>query len=86
VPEISRFYGIVIAMYYRDHSPPHIHARYAGATAMVAIDDGRVIGGSMPDRALLLVLEWAHLHAAELLADWERARVAAPLLQIEPLP
>ena len=85
VPEISRFYGIVIAMYYRDHAPPHFHARYGGAIAVIDLESGHLLEGSMPERALALVREWARLHIDGLLADWERARLAAPLLPIDPL-
>ncbi len=85
MPEISRFYGIVIAMYYRDHSPPHFHARYGGEMAVIEVGTGHVLRGSIPDRALVLVREWAQLHEEDLLADWERARLAVPLLPIDPL-
>ena len=86
VPRISQFYGIVIAMYYREHGIPHFHAIYAGDEATIAIDTLNPIAGSLPDRALRLVREWAALHRGELRANWERARESEPLERIAPLP
>ena len=86
MPVISRFYGIVIRMYFVDHAPPHFHAIYGGEEAVVAIDDGSVLRGSIPERAIRLVREWAELHREELLDDWDRAQQPNPLLPIDPLP
>jgi Domain of unknown function (DUF4160) len=86
VPRISEFYGIVIAMYYREHGVPHFHATYAGETVVVSIPTGDVIAGSIPARALRLVREWAELHRDELRLNWARAREQAPLVRIDPLP
>jgi Domain of unknown function (DUF4160) len=86
VPRISEFYGIVIAMYYREHGVPHFHATYAGETIVVAIETGDVLAGSVPARALRLVREWADLHREELRRNWSRAREDAPLDRIDPLP
>ena len=86
MPRISEFYGIVIAMYYREHGVPHFHAIYAGEVAAVAIRTTEVLGGSLPPRALRLVAEWAAEHRAELEANWRRARADRPLEPIEPLP
>ncbi len=86
VPRISSFYGIVIAMYFDDHAPPHFHARYAEDEAQVSIADGELLQGSLPRRAHALVREWVELHRAELEADWELARQGRPLATIEPLP
>lgn len=83
---ISRFYGIVIRMYFADHAPPHFHAVYGGEEAVVAIADGSVLRGGIPDRALRLVREWTELHRLELLDDWRRAQQPDPLLPIDPLP
>jgi hypothetical protein len=66
MPTISRFFGIVITMWYREHAPPHFHAGYAGAEAVVGIDPARVLEGRLPARQLALVLRWAALHRAEL--------------------
>jgi hypothetical protein len=84
MPEISRFLGIVIAMYYNDHAPQHFHARYGGFEATVDIQTGEA-SGSFPHRALALVREWNDLHRDELLENWELARVREPLNAIEPL-
>ncbi len=85
MPEISRFLGIVIAMYYNDHGPAHFHARYGDRMIRVAIDDGRVLSGTFPRRAQGLVLEWLELHRAELLEDWRLAQQRKPLMKIAPL-
>ena len=66
MPEISRFYGIVIRMYGLDHAPPHMHAVYAEHEALIGIDNIEVIRGSLPARARRLVFEWAELHQDEL--------------------
>jgi hypothetical protein len=84
VPEISRFLGIVIAMFYSDHAPPHFHARYGAHEVIVRIADGAV-DGDFPRRALGLLLEWYALHREELRDNWERARARRPLQKIEPL-
>jgi hypothetical protein len=85
VPTISRFYGIVIAMYFDDHGHPHFHARHAGAEAKVRFDVVEVIESSLEVRQLRLVLAWAELHRDELLENWRRARAGETLLEIEPL-
>ncbi len=85
MPEICRFYGIVIAMFYDDHNPPHFHVKYGEHKASISIGDGAVLQGHLPPRALGLVVEWASLHRAELTADWEAARNNEPLKRIEPL-
>ena len=84
MPEISRFLGIVVRMYYRDHAPPHFHARY-GKNAIVVHLDTWVVQGRFPPHALSLVLEWARLHASELEEDWNLARDCKPLRPIAPL-
>jgi hypothetical protein len=70
MPTISMFYGIIIQMFWDDHAPPHFHALYAEYEAMIDITTLAVIKGSMPRRALSLVLEWASQHRNELLEDW----------------
>jgi len=84
MPEISRFLGIVIAMYYRDHSPPHFHAVYGEFEATIDIRTG-VVSGWIPTRALAHVQEWRRLHESELLSAWELARAELPLHRIQPL-
>lgn len=85
MPEISRFFGIIIAMFYNDHNPPHFHARYGSYKAAIKIDDFKVLEGYLPPRALGLVMEWAAIHKGELLMDWELAIERKPLSPIEPL-
>jgi len=84
MPELSRFLGIVIAMYYRDHGPPHFHAIYGEYEVTVEIETGSV-NGEFPTRALGHVHEWRELHRSELLADWALARESQPLSKIAPL-
>ena len=84
MPEVSRFYGIVITLNYNDHAPPHFHARYGGDVAVITMD-GIVLAGSLPARALALVCLWAARHEGELLEDWARARAQLPLASIDPL-
>jgi hypothetical protein len=85
VPTISRFYGIIIAMFHREHEPAHFHVRYGGDRAVVGIDPLEVLRGTLPRRARVLVLEWAALHQAELAENWRRAQERRPLLPVEPL-
>lgn len=85
MPVICRFFGIAISMYFDDHAPPHFHARYGSERALVQIDPPGLLGGSLPPRALGLVMEWARLHRDALMDDWERARRGEPLAAIEPL-
>lgn len=85
MPEISRFLGIVIAMYYSDHDPPHFHARYGSSQATIGIDDGRLLSGELPSRVRGLVEEWRCMHRRELLDDWGRARRREPLAKVAPL-
>lgn len=86
MPRISAFYGIVIEMYYGDHSPPHFHARYGGRTAIVVISSGSVLAGSVPPRALRLVRQWLDIRRAELERNWERAVRNEQPQPIDPLP
>jgi hypothetical protein len=85
VPEISRFFGIVIKMFFDDHNPPHFHAEYAKSLALIDIRTLAVFSGLLRPRAMGLVIEWATLHQQELLTDWERARAQQKLRPIAPL-
>lgn len=85
MPEISRFLGIVIAMYHNDHEPPHFHAVYGSYKGVFSINDLKLIEGKLPPRVISLILEWAFLHREELLQDWELARKEKPLKKIKPL-
>ena len=73
MPVLSRFYGIIIRMYFlqKEHNPPHIHAIYGDDVAAITISDGKVIEGALPSKALEMVKEWVSLHKEELLAMWE---------------
>jgi hypothetical protein len=85
VPEISRFFGIVIKMFFSDHAPPNFHAEYGEHEALVTIETLEVLRGELPRRALALVLEWATAHRNELRVDWNRARSGQTLERIAPL-
>ena len=86
MPTISVFYGIVIQMFWRDHGPPHFHALYGEHEATVEIRELRVLRGSLPPRAMALVLEWATDRQDNLLEDWELCIQRQPLKPIRPLP
>ncbi len=85
MPEISRFYGIIIAMFFDDHNPPHFHARYGGEKVVIEIETLRVLEGRLSPRALGLVIEWASQHSDELLKNWELAKNNQNPKNIEPL-
>ncbi len=85
MPEISRFYGIIIAMFFDDHNPPHFHARYAGNKVAIEIESLRILEGTISPRALGLVIEWAAQHKEELLNNWALAKDNQTLKKIEPL-
>ena len=85
MPEICRFLGIIITMYFNEHNPPHFHARYGDHRAEIAIDTLSIIAGRLPPRVLGLVMEWAALHREELMEDWELARRQVELKRIAPL-
>ena len=85
MPEICRFYGIIIRIHTRDHGPPHFHALYSGQQVLVEISTLAILDGRLPVRARRLVLEWAALHQAELMDAWNRARAGQPAGRIPPL-
>lgn len=85
MPRISAFFGIVIRMFYNDHSPPHFHAEYGEHEAVYRIETIEVSRGTLPRRAHALVVEWTTLHRFELMDNWDRARQGLPLRSIEPL-
>ena len=84
MPEISRFYGIVIYMYISDHQPPHFHVIYNEYECWITIKGG-VITGNFPKRASKLVLEWLDLHVDELMDNWERLQNSQAPIKIKPL-
>jgi len=85
MPEISRFLGIAIFMYWDDHAPPHFHAHYGGHEAKVLISPVSLVAGRLPPRVLALIVEWASKHEAELLANWIRCQGKEPLVRVPPL-
>ncbi|HRX49641.1 MAG TPA: DUF4160 domain-containing protein [Spirochaetota bacterium] len=85
MPEISRFFGIIISMFFDDHNPPHFHARYNEYKAVIAIDDLRLLEGSLPPRVHGLVVEWALKHKDELMRDWNLTKEEKYPEKIEPL-
>jgi len=85
MPRISAFLGIVIAMYFDDHPPPHFHALYSGESVCIGIDPLTMLAGRLPPRVLGYVVEWAALHQDELLADWALVAANQPPNPIPPL-
>ena len=85
MPKISVFYGIVIQMFWREHPPPHFHALYGEYEALIDIRELRVLRGSLPRRAMALVLEWAAEHRYELMENWNLCGQLQTPRQIEPL-
>ena len=85
MPEISRFFGIIIAMFFDEHNPPHFHARYGKDGVAIEVRTLKVLEGKIPPRALGLVIEWASQHQEELLQNWELARQNQRLNKIAPL-
>ena len=73
MPEISRFYGIIIRMFFNEHNPPHFHAEYGEYRVVVNLND-EVVNGFMPKRALKLIFEWLDLHKEELINNWEKCK------------
>ena len=85
MPEVCRFYGIVINIYYNDHGPAHFHARYGGNQALFGIEGLTMLQGRLPPRAHGMVVEWARLRQAELRSAWIAARRGDPIDKIAPL-
>lgn len=85
MPEVSRFFGIVIKMFFDDHNPPHFHAEYGDCAALVDIRNLSVFGGRLPPRVKGLVIEWATLHQQELLDNWHGAQTQQSPHRIAPL-
>jgi hypothetical protein len=88
MPELSRFFGLIIRMYVEvgaQHHTPHFHAYYQDDSAVFGIEPVDLISGTLPRRQRRLVEAWAELHEAELLADWERLQTGQMPLPIEPL-
>ena len=85
MPTVSSFYGILILMFWRDHNPPHFHAKYGEYEALIGINDFSMFQGWLPPKALSLVIEWASIHQKELIENWERGKKDLSLNKIEPL-
>lgn len=85
MPIVCTFYGIIVRRFYDNHSPPHFHAEYGEFKATIGIQTLEVIDGKLPRRALNLTLDWAELHRADLMADWELCRQHQPPRPLEPL-
>ncbi len=85
MPQVSRFFGIIIKMYYNDHQPPHFHAEYNEYVAEISIETFEIIVGYLPRRVMGLVLEWAASHRDELRENWESARQNELIQPIQPL-
>jgi hypothetical protein len=85
MPEICRFLGIVISMYYKEHAPPHFHAKYGDYRGVFSINDLKLIEGELPKRIISLTLEWAFEHREELLENWKLVERKEELKKIPPL-
>lgn len=84
MPEISRFYGIVIMMFFEDHNPPHFHVQYNEHKAIIDINNG-ALTGSLPRRVINMIYEWLDLHKEELLQNWELLKTSQQPNHIIPL-
>jgi len=85
MPTISHFFGIVIQVFWREHAPPHFHALYGEHEALIDMRTLEVFRGSLPRRALALVLEWASIHGSELMEDWDLCQQKQQPKPIAPL-
>lgn len=86
MPELSRFYGIVIYMFAKDHNPPHFHAKYGDHKGIFNIQTGDLMEGELPRRAMRLIGEWVEIHKVELMDNWNSAQSDMPeFKKIEPL-
>ncbi len=85
MPEISRFFGVIVTMNFREHNPPHFHVSYGGYEASISIQDLRTLDGSLPNRIKGLVLEWADAHRDELMTNWNLIQSRKHPQKIKPL-
>lgn len=85
MPEISRFLGITIYMYFNDHNPPHFHVKYENYRAMIDINDFGIVDGNLPPKVLALVIEWASIHKEELINNWNNIIKTGTFNKIDPL-
>ena len=82
MPEVARFHGITIRMYYDDRHQPHFHAYFAEYCALFSIEPPALYEGAIPRRQQNIILGWAEVHQQELLENWRRAREQEPVLKI----
>ena len=85
MPQISRFFGIIISMFYDEHNPPHFHATYDEFNAEIEINELSILAGKLPSRALGLVIEWASIHQSEFIENWRRIENGQMIEKIAPL-
>jgi hypothetical protein len=85
MPQISRFFGIIISMFYDEHNPPHFQATYGEFNAEIEINELSILAGKLPSRALGLVIEWASIHQSELIENWRRIENGQVIEKIAPL-
>jgi hypothetical protein len=85
MPELSRFLGIRILMFFEDHNPPHFHVEYNDFEAKISIKELLILKGHLPPRILGLVMEWAELHKNELMENWDMVQKTGKCVKIEPL-
>jgi hypothetical protein len=85
MPELSRFLGIVVYMYFNDHNPPHFHVEYGEYEASIAINGLGLLEGDLPSRILGYVIEWASMHKQELIDDWNMVQSVGQYFKIRPL-
>ena len=85
MPEISRFFGIIIFMYFDEHNPPHFHVKYGENRTVISINELKVMEGRIPKRALALALEWANEHRDELMNNWNSLQTTGEYSKIAPL-
>jgi len=85
MPELSRFLGIIIAMYFNDHNPPHFHVLYNEFDAEIDIKTLAILEGKLPPRILGLALEWAEMYKNELMDNWELIQKTGKFNKIQPL-
>lgn len=86
MPEVSRFRGLIVTMYYGDpqrHATPHFHARYGEYQASIAIEPPAWLSGTLPRRQMQIVLGWAAIHGTELLDNWQHILDGEPVVKIE---
>ena len=85
MPEISRFYGIIIQLFYDDHNPPHFHVTYGNYKAVFRIDTLEMIEGKLPKKQALMVVQWAYLYRKELIENWKNVKNRQVPKKIKPL-